>query len=83
MISEEYKAVFAHIDKTGGSSITSMLNNGGREETKYKQQAPNPKVDSNFMCMYFLFFISSHCLTLPKIEKCKNKNPYQINKMPI
>ena len=38
MISDEYKAIFTHIDKTGGSSITSMLNNGGREETKYKHR---------------------------------------------
>ena len=38
MISDEYKALFTHIDKTGGSSITCMLNNGGKEETNHKHK---------------------------------------------
>lgn len=47
MISDEYKALFTHIDKTGGSSITSMLNNGGREETKYKHKPMADMIDSS------------------------------------
>ena len=37
MINDDSKFIFVHIDKTAGSSITALLNNG-KEETKYKHQ---------------------------------------------
>lgn len=47
MISDEYNAIFTHIDKTGGSSITSMLNNGGAQETKYKHRILSEMINDN------------------------------------
>ena len=57
MISDEYKVVFAHIDKTGGSSITSMLNNGGREETKYKHKTLLQMVNNDNKDYYKFAFV--------------------------
>ena len=55
-----------------------------RKGAEDKQQGPNLEIDAKRVLLAFYECIClRHVFALPKIEKCKNEYPNQINKMPI